>query len=243
MCQLLYLIRIFVCLGFLLPFLIFVLVSVGKQKENVMNMDPNQESFEHIVEVINNDKNPLSFRWWGTITQRDIWIRRGIEYSIRDDDGNDYKFVIEKRRGHLTKYTVKVNWVRRSSLESVPKSDEEKLCKMMERRSEEEAAFRIMNKLSKAKRTEQDPRYTKVLGPGPKYQNPRELLLTVRYVLGSDGECGYLYFSKTGRWVFGIDYDFHSINVQLPPDLFQTVLEFAKSKVAMTENKFGRTGR
>ena len=209
-----------------------------------MDADNKRDSFEYIMGVINSagEKNPVHIRRvWGGYTRKTC-VRSGIEYSIDDcADGYEYRFAIEKRRGRLTQYRVERvgHWKPLYfALESVPKSDAEKLCKTMERRWQEGQADEIIHRLSGAQKVEYDARYAKVLGPGPSYQNPRDVF-TVRYDAPVDGmNHGYLHFDKKYKWVFSHAHSWH-----LPSDLFNMVLKFAEYKIAMTEAHLGKKCR
>ena len=201
-----------------------------------MDADNKLDSFEYIMGVINSvgEKNPIHIRRvWGGYTRKTC-VRSGIEYSIDDcADGYEYRFTIEKRRGRLARYRVERNCCFKPlyfALESVPKSDAEKLCKTMERRWQEGQADEIIHRLSSAQKVEYDARYARVLGPGPSYQNPRDVF-TVRYDAQVDGmNYGYLHFDKKYKWVFSHAHSWH-----LPSDLFNMVLKFAEYKIAMTK--------
>ena len=209
-----------------------------------MDADNKRDSFEYIMGVINSvgEKNPIHIRRvWGGYTRKTC-VRSGIEYSIDDcADGYEYRFAIEKRRGRLTQYRVERvgHWKPLYfALESVPKSDAEKLCKTMERRWQEGQAGEIIHRLSSAQKVEYDARYARVLGPGPSYQNPRDVF-TVRYDVPVDGlNYGYLHFDKKYKWVFSHAHSWH-----LPSDLFNMVLKFAEYKIAMTEAHLGKKCR
>lgn len=209
-----------------------------------MDADNKRDSFEYIMGVINSvgEKNPIHIIFWGTYTRKRIYVRSGIEYSIHDcANGHEYRFIIEKRRGHLTRYRVERGscWQPLySALESVPKSDAEKLCKTMERRWQEGQAGEIIHRLSGAQKVKYDAGYTKVTGPGPSYQNPRDVF-TVRYDAPVDGlNYGYLHFDKKYKWVFS-----HARSWHLPSDLFNMVLKFAEYRIATTKAHLGKKCR
>ena len=210
--------------------------QVKEKGANEMDADNKQDSFEYIMGVINSvgEKNPIRAMPWGTHTRKGIYVRRGNEYSIHDcANGYEYRFTIEKRRGRLTQYRVERSCCFKPlyfALESVPKSDAEKLYKAIERRWQEEQAFKIVHMLSMAKKVEYDAGYTKVLGPGSLYKKPTDVF-TVKHDVPVCGVSGVnLYFDKKSNWVFDWAHSWH-----LPLDLFNMVLKFAEYKIATTK--------